>query len=416
MNPQHLRARSEIIRMIRRFFDERGYLEMHTPRLVGLPGQEPHLEPFWTEVKTHQQLAAGSWQLGAKTLEEQTPAMPPTDGAPPTEVVNCQLLATSCQMPAALVTSPEYMMKRLIAAGFEKIYDLGPCFRNGEPWDGTHDPEFLLLEWYRKNADLSSLMDECEEMVKWVEKKLVASSWQLGTEIPRFQIPDSRFQRLTVEEAWREYAGIELAPLLGDREAMARVCRERNQTVADGDTWDDLYFKIFLSEIEPRLSTFFAEGESPPKADTPLEYASGGDFRLSLDLSSGRRSTFLYRYPASMAALARRSIDDPRWADRVELYMGGLELANGFAELSDPIEQYHRFEEDRTLRHNLGKKTWPLDEKFLADLPKMGNAAGIAFGVDRFVMLLTGATSINDVIPSSAKERFELSPQLPRNP
>ena len=142
MNLQNLRARSEIIKLIRRFFDERGYCEMHTPRLVGLPGQEPHLEPFWTSVEARQQLASGSWQLGV-------------------EKVNAHL-------PAALITSPEYMMKRLLAAGFDKIYDLGPCFRDNEPWDGTHDPEFLLLEWYRKNADLSSLMDETEKMVRWV--------------------------------------------------------------------------------------------------------------------------------------------------------------------------------------------------------------------------------------------------------
>jgi lysyl-tRNA synthetase class 2 len=107
-----------------------------------------------------------------------------------------------------------------------------------------------------------------------------------------------------------------------------------------------------------------------------------------------------------MAALARKSADDPRFADRVELYAGGLELANGFAELSDPIEQRARFEEEKALRASLGKPTWGIDERFLAALPGMGNAAGIAFGVDRFVMLLTGATSINDVLPASARERF----------
>ncbi len=352
MNLQNLRARSEIIKLIRRFFDERGYCEMHTPRLVGLPGQEPHLEPFWTSVEARQQLASGSWQLGV-------------------EKVNAHL-------PAALITSPEYMMKRLLAAGFDKIYDLGPCFRDNEPWDGTHDPEFLLLEWYRKNADLSSLMDETEKMVRWVldesqksKTKRDKSSEELSTVDFRLSTP---FRRLTVEDAWRDYAGIELVPLLDDREAMVRVCREHNQTAAATDTWDDLYFKIFLSEIEPKVCQLPA--------------------------------TFLHRYPTSQASLARRCADDPRWADRVELYIGGLELANGFVELADPVEQRKRFEEDRNLRRMMGKKIWNLDEKFLADLPQMGNAVGIAFGVDRFVMLLTGATSINDVIPRSARERF----------
>lgn len=324
MDIQHLKIRSQIIRLIRRWFDERGFTEMHTPRLVGLPGQEPYLEPFWTEV--------------AETL--------------------------GVKHQAALITSPEYLMKRILAEGLDKIYGLGPCFRNNEPWDGTHDPEFLLLEWYRRNADLDDLMQDTEEMIRWVASELPS---------PAYRLPSSPFRRLTVEDAWKQHAHIELSPLLGDREAMARACRERGQTVTDSDTWDDLYFKIFLSEIEPKL------GEQP---------------------------TFLYRYPVSQAALARVSKDDPRYADRVELYIGELELANGFAELSDEKEQRKRFEEERALRASLGKKTWPLDERFLSALPQMGAAAGIAFGVDRLVMLLTGATSINDILPSSARERF----------
>lgn len=309
----------------------RGYTEIHTPRLVGLPGQEPYLEPFWSEVIT-------------------------PDGK---------------HHPAALITSPEYAMKRLLAAGMDKIYDLGPCFRNNEPWDGTpacpvgrHDPEFLMLEWYRKNADLASLMDETEDLVKWVGADLRVR-------------PDGdtmAFRRLTCTDAWHTYADLDLPSLIGDRDAMAVAARNHGQTVADTDTWDDLYFKIFLSQIEPKL------GEEP---------------------------TFLYRYPASQAALAKTCADNPRFADRVELYINGLELANGFAELADANEQRKRFEEEIALRKKLGKKTWPLDEKFLADLPKMGEAVGIAFGVDRFVMFLTGAKSINDVIPFSARERFE---------
>ena len=317
MNPEGLKKRSEIIKRIRAFFDDRGYTEVHTPRLVGLPGQEPYLEPFWTEV-----------------VEQ-----------------------TGETHSAALITSPEYAMKRLLAAGMDKIYDLGPCFRNNEPWDGTHDPEFLMLEWYRKDADLQSLMDETEEMVRTVA-------------IDRFIAP---FRRLTVVDAWKEYADIDLTALLNDREAMAEVCRTNNQPVADDDTWDDLYNKIFLSQIEPQLGT---------------------------------EPTFLHRYPVSQAALAKRCEDDPRFADRVELYIGGLELANGFAELTDSDEQRKRFEEEIALRKSLGKNTWPVDEAFLETLPTIGKAAGIAFGVDRFVMLLTGSASMNDVISVSARERF----------
>lgn len=299
---------------------------MHTPRLVALPGQEPHLEPFWTRLRR------GS--------------------------------GGQAEVDAALITSPEYAMKRLLAEGMDKIYDLGPCFRNGEPWDGTHDPEFLMLEWYRKSRNLSDLMDETEEMVMSVMREFRASPEALVRS----------WRRLTVEQAFQEHLHVELTPLLEDTDELKKLAISLGQRVAPEDSWDDIYFKIFLTHIEPKL------GNEHP--------------------------TFLYRYPASMAALARRCSDDQRYADRVELYIGGLELANGFAELADPDEQRKRFEEERALRAKLGKKTWPLDEKFLADLPKMGNAVGIAFGVDRFVMLLTGAKSINDVIPFSARERF----------
>jgi elongation factor P--(R)-beta-lysine ligase len=330
MNSDLLKLRSDTVKAIRAYFDDRGYLEMHTPRLVGLPGQEPYLEPFSTEV----------------------------------------VEASGSRHPAALITSPEYAMKRLLAAGLDKIYDLGPCFRNEEPWDGTHDPEFLMIEWYRKGADLASLMDETEEMVKCV----VRGTSFVGVNPAHIaQRTTHPFRRITCEEAWKSVTGVELAPLINDRETMAALCRERGQTVTDADMWDDLYYKIFLSEIEPKISI---------------------------------EPTFLHCYPISMAALSKPCADDPRFAERVELYIGGLELANGFEELSDADVQRARFLEDQKLRASLGKKTWPLDERFLADLPNMGQASGIAFGVERLVMLLAGAKSINDVIPFPARERF----------
>lgn len=351
--------RSEIVKLMRQWFDNQGFLEMLTPRLVGLPGQEPYLEPFWTHLRQPTSLKL----CGSKGSGGQA------------------------EVGAALITSPEYSMKRLLAAGFDKIYDLGPCFRNNEPWDGTHDPEFLMIEWYRRDAGLKELMDDTENMMRYVAQQCsVVSGQPLATVYP---LPSTSFRRLTVEQAWQEYLGIELAPLLGDRAAMAELASARfGQTVSPDDSWDDLYFKIFLSEIEPRLG-----------------WSHG-----TRDDGTMRRGTtdpvFLYRYPASMAALARRSFDDPRWAERVELYVGPYELANGFAELCDPVEQRQRFLDDRELRSRQGKKTWALDERFLSDLPAMGNAAGIAFGIERFVMLLTGATSINDILPFPARERF----------
>ena len=315
MKPDFIRARSEVVKQVRRWFDDQGYLELQTPRLVGLPGQEPHLEPMWSEVKE----ADGKTHRGA------------------------------------LITSPEYAMKRLLAAGFDKIYDLGPCFRNGEPWDGSHDPEFLMLEWYRKGIGIQELMDETEAMTRSILQDL------------------PKFRRITVEDAMKEYADIELGPLLGNREAMAEACRKHGQTVNESDTWDDLFFKIFLSEVELKL------GEVP---------------------------TFLWRYPVSMAALAQKDPEDPRYALRVELYVGKLELANGFVELSDPKEQRARFEEEQALRKSLGKETWPIDERFMKALPNMGQAAGIAFGVDRLAMLAAGTDSISDLMPIPVRDRF----------
>ncbi len=330
-----IRLRSRVVREVRAFFDGEGFLEVQTPRLVGLPGQEPYLEPFWTEV----------------------------------------VEASGAKHPAALITSPEYAMKRLLAAGFDKIYDLGPCFRNHEPWDGSHDPEFLMIEWYRRDAGLEELLRDTEGMIRTVVAKLAVGEredWRAALIEP--------FRRLTVVEAMRQYASVELEPLLGDREAMAHVCIQHGQSVSMSDSWDDLFFKIFLSEVEPRLGW-------------------NGD-------RTAWRPTFLTHYPASMAALARRDAADPRFALRTELYIGDLELANGFAELADAAEQRARFEEERALRAGLGKPTWALDEAFLHALPAMGEAAGIAFGVERLAMLVAGVDSITEILPLSARERF----------
>src|SRR5512133_810653 len=166
MNIEHLKLRSAVVKAIRRFFDERGYTEMHTPRLVGFPGQEPYLESFETSVSS-----------------------------PSSRTPN--------PVPCTLITSPEYAMKRLLANGMDKIYDLGPCFRNDEPWDGTHDPEFLMLEWYWKNGDLESLMKETEEMIRCVNIQIPNSKFQILDPVPR----------VTCEQAWKSVTGTDLASL-----------------------------------------------------------------------------------------------------------------------------------------------------------------------------------------------------------
>ncbi|MBP7134536.1 EF-P lysine aminoacylase GenX [Patescibacteria group bacterium] len=338
MNIEALRTRSLIVKAIRRYFDDQAFVEMHTPRLVGLPGQEPYLEPLWT------------------TIEEQR----------------------GTKHRAALITSPEYAMKRALAAGFERIYDLGPCFRNNEPWDGSHDPEFLMIEWYRRDAGLEELIVDTQGMIRFAIAAIPGSDAQVALAEACLE----PFRVLTVKEAMKLYAAVDLDPLLENREAMAEVVRLHNQTVTSTDSWDDLFFKIFLSEVEPHLGWNTHHTAFQP--------------------------TFLTHYPASMAALARKDQADPRYALRTELYIGDLELANGFAELSDEVEQRARFLEEQDLRRSLGKEVWPLDERFLQALPAMGDAAGIAFGVERLVMLLVGTNSISEILPIPVQERFSV--------
>lgn len=322
MDVKQVKFRSEIVKAIRGFFDNRKYTEVHTPRMVELPGQEPYLDPFWT--KLHD-IRGG--------VHER-----------------------------ALITSPEYAMKKLLADGCEKIYDLGPCFRDHEPWDGSHAPEFLLLEWYRKGADLHALMNETEEMVRQV-------STGAGKEMP-----STPFRRMTVAEAMERYAELDLGALLDDHNRMASVVQEHGGTVDERDTWDDLFFKVFLSEVEPRLGW-------DEDAKTP-------------------QPTFLWNYPVSQAALAEKNPDDSRYALRTELYIGDLELGNGFQELTDAEEQRKRFQEEVDLRRSLGKSVWAMDEALLEALPHIGKASGMAFGVDRLVMLLSGAKKLSDLTGS----------------
>ena len=325
MKKDLITLRSQTVKKIRQFFDEREYLEVHTPRLLSLPGQEPYLDPLWTI---------------AHRPDGWTGEM-------------------------ALITSPEYTLKKMLGSGFDKIYDLGPCFRDHEPWDGSHDIEFLMLEWYRKHSSLSDLINETEELVRFVIQD-------------EFTIKP--FGRLTVEEAFRLYAKLELNELIGDDKAMKAKAKELGQTVGTTDTWDDLFHKIFLSLIEHRL------GWNEDK--------------------TVYQPTFLYRYPASQAALAKRDPYDERYALRVELYIGDLELCNGFEELSDPIEQRTRFEEEIALRKTLGKKTWAIDESLLAALPQIGECAGNALGVDRLAMLQAKTPNIGDLMPLPIKKRL----------
>jgi elongation factor P--(R)-beta-lysine ligase len=308
---------------------------------------------------------------GRGFVEVDTPALQVSPGLEP----HLEAFATEFRDPAEsraipryLHTSPEYAMKKLLVAGLPRIWQLAHVFRNGER-SATHHPEFLMLEWYRAGACYRDLMEECAALVSACQEAAGAAAltW-------RGRASDARreWQRLSVAEAFGEHCGIDLLATVSDPEEpdIARLAAAASGTGISprpGDDWETLFFRIFLERIEPRL------GLGAP--------------------------TILYDYPASMAALSRRSSVDPRLAERFEVYVCGLELANAFSELTDPIEQRARFVVDQARKQALYGRTYPIDEDFLAALKHgLPPCAGIALGFDRLVMLATGADDIEEVL------------------
>jgi lysyl-tRNA synthetase class 2 len=284
--------RAKIIQAIRSFFMERGYLEIDTPSLIPAPAPERHID-----------------------------------------VISVDDLF--------LHPSPELCIKRLLAAGYPKLFQICKVYRAHER-GARHLPEYTLLEWYRAGVDYGALMEECEEMLPFV-----AHAVGLGNTISYRgeQIHlHSPWMRMTLEEAFRRHGPCTL------REGLA----------------SNRFDEIMVTNIEPRLNR-----EQP---------------------------VFLYDYPASMASLARLKAGNPMVAERFELYAGGLELANAFSELLDPVEQRKRFELEQAERDLHGKPVYPLPHKFLSALDRMPPSAGIALGVDRLIMLFTGKTEIDEVV------------------
>ncbi|TXL69999.1 EF-P lysine aminoacylase GenX [Vineibacter terrae] len=323
-----LAARGRILRALRRWFDDAGFVEVETPALQVSPGMEVHLKAFATEIE------APDGRHGRLYLH----------------------------------TSPEFAMKKLLAGGVPLLFQLARVWRNGERSD-RHHPEFTMLEWYRAEAGYESLMDDCEALLR---AALAASGgsllrWQGATSDPA-----RPFERLAVAEAFQRYAGIDLLatapdPQAPDAAALARGAVRAGIRPRPSDTWEDIFFRVMLEHIEPRLGF--------------------------------GRPTILYDYPVSMAALSRPKPGDPRLAERFELYVCGLELANAFGELTDAAVQRRRFEADMAMRRALYGEAYPVDEDFLAALEHgLPPSAGIALGFDRLVMLATGATRIEDVL------------------
>ena len=320
--------RAALLRAIRSFFDARGFIEIDPPALAVSPGLEQHLDA-----------------VGA-TLREGMGGRPVTRW---------------------LVTSPEYHMKRLLVAGFERIYSLGHAFRSGERGN-HHNPEFAMLEWYRAGERYPVLIEDTEALVRHCQAALVAAARQVGgPPLPAAVSSEATpFVRLTVREAVQRHAGYDPGDA-DDGDALRRRARAVGQEVADWETCADVLTRTLVERVEPALDP--------------------------------RRGVVLERWPVALASLARRFDDDPKHAERFEIYLGGAELANGFSELTDATEQGQRFAADLAARAQAGLPCYPIDEAFLAALDEgCPPAAGVALGVDRLLMWLTGSEDIEEVL------------------
>jgi len=337
-------TRLRVIGLIRQWFLQDNFLEVDTPIALRLPGQEPYLNPV--EVSFND--------------------------------------PTGRSEKFYLRTSPEFSLKKLLATDFGKIFEIAKCFRNAESFGGTHNTEFTMLEWYRAPGSLTNVMDDTENLFKFVGKESGPSISRLLPEEGARGRWEQQWDRKSMRQIWQEYLGVELndyltvgaIKVLAEKLTIGINCHPRENGDPVVAEYEDYFFKIFLNKIETHL------GKNKP--------------------------VFVYDYPASMCSLSRPSADN-RYAERFELYINGLEMANAFGELTDAEAQATNLAKDRSLRQKLGRPTWPVDPDFIGALKSgiPGNCAGgSSLGVDRMVMLFTGAKDINEVIFQSVSDQL----------
>jgi len=320
-----LMARGAVTRATRAWFDEQGFVEVETGILQVSPGNEVHLHAPRTELRR-------------------------ADGS---------------RVTRYLRTSPEFAAKKLLAAGESKIFEFARVFRDRERGD-LHLPEFTMLEWYRANSGYDAVMADSVVLIAHAAQATGIGQFSFRG---RIADPFAEPELLTVSSAFERFAGIDLLSTVadgkGDRARLAAAARQ-SVRIGDDDTWSDIFSKVLVAHVEPRL----------------------GQGRL----------TILFEYPAPEAALARAKPSDPRVAERFEVYACGVELANGFGELTDAREQRVRFVEAMDEKQRRYDERYPLDEEFLAAVAAMPQASGVALGFDRLVMLASGAIRIDQVV------------------
>ncbi|MGB9637220.1 MAG: EF-P lysine aminoacylase EpmA [Microgenomates group bacterium] len=328
-------ARSVIVNAIREFFVKENFLEVETPTLVTSPDPSPFNEVFKIEGKN-----------------------------------------------LYLTPSPEFFLKKLLAAGLKNIYQMAKAYRDWQENDLLHLSEFTILEWYRTGADYFDLMVDCENLINHIQQRLSEKSQNSKVKCQN-QISNAKilkyqqqqidlsppWLRISCKEAFKRYANVNLDEFINIERAR-KICRKRGYQVEDKNSWEELYHQLFLNEVEPSF----------PK-DQPL---------------------ILYDYPAPLAALSQIKKSDPRYAERFEFYIGGLELGNGYSELTDWHEQEKRLKKDIETRKSKGMKIFDYDHEFIEALKRgLPQTAGIAVGVDRLIMLFTDSEDIHKITPLS---------------
>lgn len=321
-----LLKRMRIKSALRKWFLDHGFIEVETSCLQTSPGNETHLHAFATQIRT----ASGAFH------------------------------------PLYLHTSPEFACKKLIAAGELKIFTFATVFRNMER-SKLHHPEFTMLEWYAANIDYEDLMDHCHQILKITSETTGSQKWSFeGNTVMAVDEPE----RIKVADAFLSYSGIDIMSTIHknnpQRHLLAAAARSRGIRVAKDDTWSDIFSRIIVERIEPKLNN--------------------------------GRPVILDSFPICEAALSRASPNNNSIAERFELYCCGVELANAFGELTDPVVQRQRFEINMAQKLHIYGESYPIDEELLLALSEMPPTSGCAIGFDRLVMLATGAQRIDQVI------------------
>jgi lysyl-tRNA synthetase class 2 len=316
-----------------------------------------------------------------KFHEVQTPILVPTPSCEPNlEVFQTQFKTfKGTKRKAYLIMSPEYSIKKLLSAGIGNCFETTRCFRNEEEVSTLHNPEFTMLEWYRVNANYMDIMDDFEhlfiDIIKTTNPKVNLTKWSYQNKLYNITPP---WTKITISEAFEKYASVDTDTLLSER-GLIEKAKSFGYSVNDKTTWEEVFYQILFNKIE-------------------------------LSLKSTHKPYFLYDYPISQAWLSRKKASDPRFAERFEVFIAGIELGNCFSELLDAGEQKYRLEKSFLERKKTGKSLYPIDDQLIKALALgLPEVAGIAVGVDRLIMLAGDFSNISDTLFFPAKEIFDLS-------